>query len=155
MYLKKPTVDEKQEVFNIVDEVLKLDGNFEGASDLKNITDYDEWLKKLERYENPETVPEHLVPGTTYLAMEGSRVVGVINIRWYLNDNLKKHGGHIGYFIRPSERGKGYGTKMFSLALSEVKEKGLNEVMITCRKDNIASARVMEKMVEYMMMIMY
>mgnify|MGYP002520355189 CR=1 FL=1 len=26
-----------------------------------------------------------------------------------------------------------------------IKEKGLDKVMITCRKDNIASARVMEK----------
>ena len=32
----------------------------------------------------------------------------MINIRLALNDRLKKIGGHIGYSIRPTERGNGY-----------------------------------------------
>lgn len=145
MYLKKPSLEEKKEVLAIIKETKEFDQNFEGARDLNTITDYNAWLEKLVKYENPKTCPKHLVPGTTYLAMEGNRVLGVINIRWYLNEALKKHGGHIGYFIRPSERGKGHGTKMLALALEKVKEKGINKVMITCRKANIVSARVMEK----------
>ena len=147
MYLKKPSKAEEDEILQIIKEVNNLDGNFEGARSIKDIDDYDEWLEKLKLYENPNTVPSHLVPGSTYLAMEDDRVIGIINVRWYLNEALKKHGGHIGYFIRPSERGKGKGTKMLALCLNEIrnKDKNIDKVMITCRKENIASARVMEK----------
>ncbi len=33
-------------------------------------------------------------------------------IRYFLNDNLLKNGGHIGDEVRPSERRKGIATKM-------------------------------------------
>ena len=49
----------------------------------------------------------------------GYTMVGAVNIRHYLNEYLLKYGGHIGDGIRPSERRKGYATKMISLALEE------------------------------------
>lgn len=45
--------------------------------------------------------------------------VGTVNIRHYLNEQLLAVGGHIGDGIRPSERRKGYGTKMVALAVIE------------------------------------
>ena len=50
-------------------------------------------------------------------------------------------GGHIGDGIRPSERGKGYGTELVRLALIECKKLGIHRVLMTCDKDNIASAK--------------
>lgn len=38
-----------------------------------------------------------------------------------LNDFYLELGGHIGYGIRPSERGKGYGKQQLALALLEAK----------------------------------
>ena len=52
---------------------------------------------------------------------------------------------HIGYVIRSSEWGKGYGTYMLKLALDKARAMGLEKVLITCSENNIASARVMEK----------
>ena len=40
------------------------------------------------------------------------------------DDDLLKEGGHIGDGIRPSERRKGYATKMIALALEECKKLG-------------------------------
>ena len=54
-------------------------------------------------------------------------------------------GGHIGDGIRPSERGKGLGTKMISLALDECRKLGIHEILMCCDKSNIASARTIEK----------
>lgn len=68
-------------------------------------------------------------------------MVGAINIRHYLNDNLLKHGGHIGDGVRPSERQKGIATRMIALGLEECKKLGLKRVLMTCRKDNIGSAK--------------
>lgn len=145
MYLKKPSKNEEKEFFSLIAEVNNFDGNFEGARNIKDIDDYIGWLDKLKIYEKSETVPEGKVPGNTYFAMEDERIIGIVNLRFYLNDALRKHGGHIGYFIRPSERGKGKGTKMLELCLDEAKKYDLDKVMITCRVENIASARVMEK----------
>lgn len=51
-------------------------------------------------------------------------------------------GGHIGYGIRPSERGKGYGKQQLALALLEAKKLALSPVLITCDMDNAASRAV-------------
>ena len=68
-------------------------------------------------------------------------MVGAVNIRHYLNEKLLFDGGHIGDGVRPSERRKGYATKIISLALDECKNLGINKVLITCNKDNIGSAK--------------
>ena len=64
-----------------------------------------------------------------------------MNIRHSLNEYLLKYGGHIGDGIRPSERRKGYATKMIALALEECKKLGIDRVLITCNKANIGSAK--------------
>ena len=48
------------------------------------------------------------VPAYTcfYVRERDGCLVGMISIRLALNDFLRKEGGHIGYCIRPSERGK-------------------------------------------------
>lgn len=76
---------------------------------------------------------------------ENDYFIGEIAIRHRLNDALSIRGGHIGYVIRFSEWGKGYGTKMLGLALDKARLMGLTRVLITCDEANNASARVMEK----------
>ena len=51
------------------------------------------------------------------------------------------NGGHIGDGIRPSERRKGYATKMIGLALEECKKLGLDKVLMVCDKNNVGSAK--------------
>ena len=87
------------------------------------------------------------VPSSTYFCLDEERdiIVGAVNIRHYLNENLLKTGGHIGDGVRPSERGKGIATEMISLALKKCKRLGIDRVLMTCDKDNIASARTIQK----------
>ena len=73
--------------------------------------------------------------------MIDSKIVGTINIRYKLNDYLLRIGGHIGYGIRPSERCKGYATKMLALALEKCRELGIDKALVTCDKDNLGSAK--------------
>lgn len=65
----------------------------------------------------------------------------MIDIRHRLNDYLLNFGGHIGYSVRKSERQKGYTTEMLALALIECMKLNIKRVLITCDKDNIASAK--------------
>lgn len=45
--------------------------------------------------------------------------MGAVNIRHSLTKHLFNAGGHIGYGIRPSERRKGYATKLLALSLEK------------------------------------
>lgn len=91
------------------------------------------------------TAPVTYVTHSTYwLIDEASRILGTINIRHQLNDALRIIGGHIGYGIRPSEREKGYGSKILALALSKADDLGISKALITCDKDNQGSIKVIE-----------
>lgn len=107
---------------------------------------YDEWLVKILRDMDIANTPPDRVPSYTYFYVreDDEKIVGMINIRLSLNDFLRREGGHIGYSIRPTERRKGYGTKMLKEALSFIKTIGLNDVIITCDKSNAASAGVIK-----------
>lgn len=113
-----------------------------GASGLEDAGSFEEWLQSLKNNLHEETVKEGYVPGTTLLAVtDENKLVGIINIRHRLNDYLFNFGGHIGYSIRKSQRQKGFGGEMLRLALEYSKSIGLKKVLITCNKDNIASAK--------------
>lgn len=69
-------------------------------------------------------------------------ILGVAKVRHTLTPALEDVGGHIGYAIRPSERGKGYGTRILALTLERARDLGLSHVLLTCDTANTRSARV-------------
>lgn len=104
---------------------------------------FDKYLNNLEI----RTASDGLVPDSTYFCLDEDRdiFVGAVNIRHWLNDSLLLNGGHIGDGVRPSERGKGIGTKMIALALEECRRLGILRVLMVCDRNNIASARIIQK----------
>ena len=58
---------------------------------------------------------------------------------------MAEYGGHIGYRVRPSERRKGYGTKILRLALDKIKEYEFDRILIVCEPHNLGSIGVIEK----------
>ena len=73
-------------------------------------------------------------------------IIGEAKIRHYLTEALKTGSGHIGYWLAPEYRGKGYGTE----ALRQVLEYAENiipedEYYLRADSDNTASLRIMEK----------
>jgi len=112
---------------------------------LENAT-YQDWLLKVEADRDIANIPEDRVPAYTYFYVreDDDKIIGMINIRLALNDFLRKEGGHIGYSIRPTERRKGYGTRMLREALEFLKPIGLTNIIIACGKENLASAGVIK-----------
>ena len=102
-------------------------------------------VKKYYNYRKGINLKPNRVAQTTYWLVDGDKFIGEISIRHELNDFLLQYGGHIGYGIRYSCWGRGYGTKMLALALEKAKRIGLEKVLITCDDDNYASAKVIEK----------
>ncbi len=108
--------------------------------------DYHDFARYVESLDTREAT-ERLVPDSTFFCLDTDRqrLVGAVNIRHWLNPALRATGGHIGDGIRPSERGKGYGTRMIALALDECRKMGLARVLMCCDETNLASARTIEK----------
>lgn len=114
-----------------------------GSSRLTEMESYGDWLTHLAKQSDKITVAPDWVVSTTLLAIRESdqALLGTINIRHELNDFLREFGGHIGFGVRPTERGKGYATEILRLGLAHCKMLGLEKIMVTCHKENIASAR--------------
>ena len=97
-------------------------------------------VERLEQAARGEGLPEGIVPHSTYwLVLDGTRVVGVSNLRHELTPFLRHEGGHIGYGVRPSARRKGYATVMLRGTLEYARRLGLERVLVTCAADNLPS----------------
>lgn len=107
--------------------------------------DWKDFQSYLDNLEIPKETPTR-VPDSIFFCFDESRnkMVGAINIRHKLNQQLLLNGGHIGYGVRPSERGKGIATQMLALALCECKKLNIPKVLLVCDKTNIASSKCIQ-----------
>ena len=87
------------------------------------------------------------MPDSTFFCLDETQdiFVGAVNIRHFLNEALLLNGGHIGDGVRPSQRRKGIATAMIALALEECRKLGLDRVLMVCDKENIGSAKSIQK----------
>ena len=106
---------------------------------------YAKWLLYLAAQQDIAHVPPERAPSCTYFYTddEESTIIGMIDIRLSLTDYLRREGGHIGYSVRPTMRRQGHATRMLREALTFCKPI-LGTVLITCDKENVASAGVIK-----------
>jgi len=144
MELVFPTIEHKQAAFDYKQEHIdRGEAHIHGSSGFMRADNYESWLEKI-IWNKTQATPDW-VTGSVYFAIVDDKIVGTIAIRNYLNESLLNTGGHIGYGIRPSERRKGYGAKMLALTLEKCCALNLEKVLVTCDKDNIASAKTAMK----------
>ena len=148
LYLEVPTIERKNDAIDFIKEFFKHGSDINGSGSLKRyVDDYEGWLKKLEEdYVKPVT--EETVPARTYFLVRNNdnKIIGMNNIRLALNKKLEEHGGHIGYSIRPTERGKGYNNLNLYLALKVCDKNGIESAMLSADIDNPASWKTMEQL---------
>ena len=104
---------------------------------------YTEWVEKIKR--NALYGDEQWGKSLLYLCFDEGRLIGLLSIRYNLPEELSVKYGDIGYGVRPSVRNKGYATAMLGYALSVCKEKGMENVILGCYKDNLTSAATIRK----------
>ena len=141
--LVEPTLEYKEQVMEYRRRFLENNDQLHGTARLEEVTTYEEWLefdkRALEKY------GENYVPSTVCLCIrvKDNKLVGIIDFRHDLTEFLLNYGGNIGYSIHPRERRKGYATEMLRLMLIKCREHGKKRVLLTCDKENIASAKTM------------
>ena len=149
-YLEEPNLNRKNEAINYIEEHYKYNSNINGSGCLDDYLEensYEEWLSFLNDLNSKEGASKYgWVPSKTYFLIRenDNRIIGMINIRLTLNERLKQHGGHIGYGIRPTERGHGYNKINLYLGLQVCHEYGIKEAYLDADELNPASWRTME-----------
>lgn len=112
------------------------------ASDLKG-RDVAGWRADILQMESAP--PDGLVPSSLFFLVPETdeRPLGCLDLRHSLDtDWLRRYGGHIGYGVRPSERGKGYAKAMLRLAFPLARELGLSRLTVGHLEENPASGAV-------------
>ena len=142
--LVKPDLSYADEIIKYKEESLKENPIINGSAGLDRLSSIEDWLEELKKRSSEDTVPEGLIPSSTYLGVreKDNYIVGMIDIRHYLNEHLTQVGGNIGYSVRKTERNKGYAKQMLKLALEKCRDLKMKKVLITCDEDNIASEKV-------------
>ena len=111
--------------------------------------DFTGYVRQCEAASEGRDLPPGRVAQMTYFlaigAAEAGEVIGLSSLRHTLTPPLEDVGGHIGYRIRPSARRQGYGTLILELTLRQAQALGLSRVLLTCDRDNLASARVIQR----------
>lgn len=147
--LIKPCKEYEEDIFRYKEEMIAA-GNtdLDGCGFLQNYTSVDEWIKFLDSFADRNKIDTStgFVEGSQYLLVDDDRhkIIGMVNLRHYLNDFLLRAGGHIGYSVRPDERKKGYAKLLLRLALEKIADVGVSDVLVTCDCDNEASSRTIE-----------
>ena len=145
--LIEPTVEYEADIWKFRQEILDSSDKdkFAGCGTLETSVSAREWIETTKLRSCKDTCPEDRVPSNVYIAVRLSdkKIVGVIDLRHHINHPvLSTWGGHIGYYVRPTERGKGYGKEMLKQNLRNAQKLGLEKVLITCNDDNYASENV-------------
>ena len=142
--LKTPTSAYAAQIWNYKQDFHNRKENLAGCGTLEKSTSVEQWLNNVRMFSNVDTCPAGYVPSSLYLAIRESddTLVGMIDIRHHINHPiLSTWGGHIGYSVISSQRGKGYAKEMLRLSLQICKQRGIDKVLITCDENNIASRK--------------
>lgn len=142
MQFEIPSINRKNEAIEYIQEFYAYDSAINGTGGL-DINDYEAWLDKVLDSHRGIVKRSDRVPATTYFAIVEDKIVGMVNIRHELNAYLISSGsGHIGYSVRPTERRKGYATKILKHALSFLKkEYNINQALVGCYEVNTGSKK--------------
>jgi len=114
-------------------------------SEIRNI--FPKYVEFVKNIENFETLPKKdWVEADFYAICRNGKMIGEAIFRKRLSPAMLTNSfGHISYKIKHSERGKGYGDKTLKLLLENAWNDRYTELSISCKENNIASTKIIEK----------
>jgi uncharacterized protein len=144
-----PTPEYEARAREFIEEFARFSSELNGTGGLAPFlekNDYEGWLRKLAADLDLANIPEGRVPAITYFYVRerDGRVVGMVNIRLEDNGFIRNEAGHVGYCIRPTERRKHYASQLLADALEVCRRMRIERVVVTCDRENVASAKTIE-----------
>jgi len=139
--LRPLALTDGKEIYEMLQEIAQNDNGFHNKVCGMTYEQFREWLENEYAVDHGR-LEDWMVPQTSYWLYDGDKPVGYGRLRHFLNDALRETSGHIGYAIRSSERGKGYGNAILTLLLEECWNMNIAEIQIGANADNIPSNRI-------------
>ncbi|ERL65918.1 GNAT family N-acetyltransferase [Schleiferilactobacillus shenzhenensis] len=85
------------------------------------------------------------VPQEAYFMFSADdTILGRVRCRLAMTPVLARTGGHIGYYVTPSQRGHGYARQLLQFALTIYRQRQEPFVIVTALVDNVASRKTIE-----------
>lgn len=145
--LEIPNMRHKVEYERVMDKWESMENNIQPelmrrySKNLGSNIPFDKWLEYCEDDRTTGSMLKNNVPCTLFFMIKDKKeIVGCI-----VMNHKDTHRGHLHAGIVPWHRGKGYGTKMLSLALQKCFDAGIPTVHITPRKDNQGAIKTILK----------
>lgn len=144
-HLEFPNISHKSAYLEMIEEWKNFEDTPTSPSALFRGENFEEFLKITEQNTQANSLG---IPATLFFFMNDNDILWAIQIRHHTNHpNLSREGwagGHIGYGLRPSARGKWLAREMLTLGLIEAWKLWITEVLISADEDNPASWKTIE-----------
>jgi predicted acetyltransferase len=141
--LRELSVEDGEEVYGLLQDIPPEFG-FMNEMFGKSREAFRDWLALHAAMARGEQVPSGFVPSSGFWLFVDERPVGYGKMRHHLNEKLLEHGGHIGFAVRRSARGKGYGRLLLRELLAAAAAHGIDRALLTCDEANVRSIRTIE-----------
>ena len=81
-----------------------------------------------------------------YWAVDDDRFIGEFQLRLDFTDKVMNDIGSVGYAVRVSEWGKGYGSEILRQGIEIARSYGMEKLLFTVNEENVRSIHVIEKL---------
>lgn len=142
--LKELSINDGKDIYEMILEIGLGENGFTNSFQTNSFEEFKSSLARLVEVAKGINLMDGYVPQTVYWLYAKDRPVAFGKLRHHLNEKLQEYGGHVGYIVRPSERGKGYGKLFLAEVVKAAKTKYIDELLITCDEYNQRSRRVIE-----------
>ncbi|MDR1687157.1 MAG: GNAT family N-acetyltransferase [Clostridiales bacterium] len=139
---RKLNINDGKDIYVMLQEIPKDECGFVNGCYGRSYAGYRQWLVRSNEISRGKNLEDWMVPSDTYWLYVNGQVVGIGRLRKRLTDELRVEGGNIGYAVRPSCRGRGYGKIILRQLIEKARELKMEKVLITVLNENIASLRV-------------
>lgn len=126
-------------------ELLDAQSSFDGCFSLKRDDIIQSYVERCAGFADPERIMSPIgARGQVVLCVRKSdmKLIGCFQAHYVLSRSMSRYTGHVGYSVRPSERKKGYATKMLRKAKDFLSSFGFDDFVVSCLPDNIGSRKV-------------
>lgn len=141
LFLAEPSSEYKRSFENYIQAYKRINDDYYFNKYKSALENYEGYLNNVYYYSKENNLPDGEVATSTFWLIDEKEVVGVVRVR----HQEVECAGHIGYDISPDYRNRGYGAQILKLALIKARDLGIEEAIVTCNVDNIASKKIIEK----------
>ncbi|MBT7075897.1 MAG: GNAT family N-acetyltransferase [Anaerolineae bacterium] len=145
MKLERVSLNPPQGLATLIADLGDGENGFGGTTVPRGELSLDEYIQYCVETNDHTKLESGYIPQSFFWFIDDAgEAIGIMRMWHYLNESLKERTGHISYYIRQDQRGRGYGREALRLGLIELGEIGEKEALIIADSDNIASIKVIQ-----------